>query len=138
MTIDATPDEPGGGPDDPDYTDPLTPEDILAKANKPEGGDSQASRLVTLANGHYRLLRGEDSRPYATERNGPAIVYALRGREALRKRLAGLFFDTYGSTPGGTALTDALCVLEGLADRTEPEPVGLRVAPAGETTVGLA
>jgi excisionase family DNA binding protein len=137
MTIDATPDEPGGGPDDPDFTDPLTPEDILAKANKPESGDSQASRLVTRANGHYRLLRGEDSRPYATERNGPAIVYALRGREALRKRLAGLFFDTYGTTPGGTALTDALCVLEGLADRTEPEPVGLRLAPAGETTVVL-
>jgi hypothetical protein len=137
MTTDATPDEPGRGPDDPDFVDPLTPEDILAKATKPDGSDSQASRLVTLANSHYRLLRGEDGRPYATERQGPAMVYGLRGRDALRKRLAGLYFDTYGSTPGGSALTDALCVLEGMADRTDPEPVGLRVAAAGEGTVAL-
>jgi hypothetical protein len=137
MTTDAMPDEPGRGPDDPDFVDPLTPDDILAKATKPEGSDSQASRLVTLANSHYRLLRGDDGRPYATERQGPAIAYGLRGRDALRKRLAGLYFDTYGSTPGGSALTDALCVLEGMADRTDPEPVGLRVAAAGEGTVAL-
>jgi len=135
---DPTPDEFGRGPDDPDLDDPLTPEDILARANrKAEGGDSHASRLVTLANTHYRLLRGDDGRPYATERQGPAVAYGLRGREALRKRLAGLFFDTYGSTPGGSALTDALTVLEGMADRTDPEPVGLRVASAGERTMVL-
>ena len=85
MTPDATPDEPGRGPDDPDFVDPLTPDDILAKATKPDGSDSQASRLVTLANSHYRLLRGDDGRPYATERQGPAIAYGLRGRDALRK-----------------------------------------------------
>jgi hypothetical protein len=137
MTTDPMPDEPGRGPDDPDFVDPLTPEDILAKAHKPEGSDSQASRLVNLANSHYRLLRGDDGRPYATERQGPAIAYGLRGREALRKRLAGLYFDTHGSTPGGSALTDALCVLEGMPDRTDPEPVDLRVASAGEGTVAL-
>ncbi|HZM38678.1 MAG TPA: hypothetical protein VFB94_06170 [Acidimicrobiales bacterium] len=135
---DAMPDEPGGGPDDPDLTDPLTAEDILARAGgKTEAGDSQASRLVTLANSRYRLLRGDDGRPYATERQGPAVVYGLRGRDALRKRLAGLFFDTYGSTPGGAALTDALTVIEGMADRAEPEPVGLRVAAAGGNAVVL-
>ena len=135
---DAMPDEPGHGPDDPDFDDPLTPEDILARAaSKTEGSDSQASRLVALANARYRLLRGDDGRPYATERAGPAVVYGLRGREALRKRLAGQFFDTYASTPGGSALTDALTVLEGMADRADPEPVGLRVAPAGEGTVAL-
>src|SRR5262245_19931927 len=128
---DAMPDEPGGGPDDPDFTDPLTADDILARAgSKPDSGDSQASRLVTLANSRYRVLRGDDGRPYATERQGPAIVYGLRGRDALRKRLAGLFFDTYGSTPAGSALTDALTVIEGLADRADHEPVGLRVATA--------
>jgi hypothetical protein len=135
---DAMPDEPGGGPDDPDFTDPLTAEDILARAGgKTEGGDSQASRLVTLANSRYRLLLGDDGRPYATEHQGPAVVYGLRGRDALRKRLAGLFFDTYGSTPGGAALTDALTVIEGMADRAEPEPVGLRVAAAVGNAVVL-
>ena len=29
---DAMPDEPGGGPDDPDFVDPLTAEDIIARA----------------------------------------------------------------------------------------------------------
>jgi hypothetical protein len=134
---DAMPDEPGGGPDDPDFTDPLTADDILARAGgKSDGGDSQASRLVTLANSRYRLLRGEDGRPYATERQGPAVAYGLRGRDALRKRLAGVFFDMYGSTPAGAALTDALTVIEGLADRADPEPVGLRVA-AGDNAVVL-
>ncbi len=137
MTTDPMPDEPGRGPDDPDFVDPLTPQDILARSGKSEGGDSQASRLVTLANTHYRLLRGDDGRPYATERHGPAVAYPLRGREALRKRLAGLYFDTAGVAPSGSSLTDALCVLEGMADRAEPEPVALRVAPAGEGTVAL-
>jgi hypothetical protein len=136
---DPTPDpDPGHGPDDPDLDDPLTPDDILARAaGKPEGSDSQASRLVALANARYRLLRGDDGRPYATERNGPAVVYGLRGRDALRKRLAGAYFDTYGATPGGSALTDALTVLEGMADRTDPEPVRVRVAVAGDRTVAL-
>ena len=136
---DPTPDpEPGHGPDDPDYDDPLTPDDILERAaGKPEGSDSQASRLVALANARYRLLRGEDGRPYATERNGPAIVYGLRGRDGLRKRLANAYFDTYRATPGGSGLTDATTVLEGMADRADPEPVGLRVAGVGDRSVAL-
>jgi hypothetical protein len=139
MTDDPTPEqEPGRGPDDPDLVDPLTPDDILARAaGKVEGSDSQASRLVALASARYRLLRGDDGRPYATERNGPAVVYGLRGRDALRKRLAGAYLDTYAATPGGSALTDALTVLEGMADRTEPEPVGLRVAAVDDRAVAL-
>lgn len=137
----ATPDpEHNPGPDDPDYSDPLTADDILARAGatpRAHGSNSQASRLVALATERYRLLRGDDSKPYATERNGPAIAHTLRGRDALRTRLAHLYYDIHGSTPGGSALTDALTVLEGQAERTDPEPVGLRVAPAGESTIAL-
>jgi hypothetical protein len=92
---------------------------------------------VALANDRYRLLRGDDGRPYATLRTGPAVAYSLRGREALRKRLAGLYFATHGAAPGGSALTDALTVLEGQAEAADPEPVALRVAPAGERIVVL-
>jgi hypothetical protein len=132
--------EPGKGPDGPDYNDPLTPDDILSRAGGGAGGrasDSQASRLVALAHQHYRLLRGEDGRPYARPHDGPAVAYNLRGRDALRTRLAGLYYDTYSASPAGSALTDALTVLEGQVERTEPEPVALRVAPAGERRVVL-
>ena len=102
---DATPEpEPGRGPDDPDYTDPLTADDILARAGATSdgrGGDSQASRLVALATERYRLLRGDDAKPYATERTGPAIAHNLRGRDALRTRLAQQYYDVYRATPGG-------------------------------------
>jgi hypothetical protein len=139
---DPTP-EPGHGPDDPDYTDPLTADDILARAGadqdggKPAGGDTQASRLVALANRRYRVLRGEDGRLYATELDGPALAYNLRGRDALRTRLARLYYDTHGQTPNGGALSDALTVLEGQAERTDPTPVALRVAAAAGSRVVL-
>jgi hypothetical protein len=137
----ATPEpEPGKGPDDPDYDDPLTADDILARSGAGADGrvsDSQASRLVALAHHGYRLLRGDDGRPYATPHDGPALALNLRGRDALRTRLAGQYYDKYTSSPAGSALTDALTVLEGQAERNDPEPVALRVAPAGERAVVL-
>lgn len=127
----------GPGPDEPDLDDPLTADDILARANQPSAGTSQASRLVHLANDRYRFVRGEDGRSYATPREGPALAVPLRGRDALRKHLAGAFFATYGTVPGGSSLSDALTVIEGQAERADTEHVGLRVAPAGERTVAL-
>ena len=134
---DPTPDpDPGHGPDDPDLDDPLTADDILARAAVPvdgrSGGDSQATRLVTLAQSRYRLVRGHDGRIYATSPGGPAVAYTLRGKDGLRTRLARDFFETYGQTASGTALADALCVLEGQAERAVPELVALRVASAAD------
>ncbi|MGH9209879.1 MAG: ATP-binding protein [Acidimicrobiales bacterium] len=136
----------GQGPDDPDRTDPLTVDQILAAAGAGQAldrlpaSDSQASRLVALTQFHFQLVKGTDGRPYATALDGPAIAYNLRGRDALRTRLARLYFDTYTQAPSGTALTDALAVLEGLTDRTDPTPVGLRVAraPDGPVVVDFA
>ena len=65
------------------------------------------------------------------------LAHNLRGRDALRTRLAGQYYDKYTASPAGSALTDALTVLEGQAERNDPEPVALRVAPAGERTVVL-
>ena len=138
--------ESGYGPDDPDLEDPLTADDILARAGaahavdgRSGGNDSQATRLVGLALSRYRLIRGEDGRVYATGLDGPAIAYTLRGREGLRTRLARTFYDATGQAASGTALSDALCVLEGHAERAAPEPVALRVAatPAGGLVLDL-
>lgn len=130
--------DPGLDPDEPDLTDPLTADDIITRADRRDGGgNSQSSRLVRLANERYRFLRGEDGRTYATLRDGPSIAISLRGRDALRKHLAGVFYATQGVVPGGSALNDALTVLEGQADDAAPEQVGLRVALAGPHAVAL-
>lgn len=142
----AGPDEPNpnpnsdpDGPDDSD--DPLTVDHILAAAGANDAlaalpdKDSQASRLVALAHMHYRLVAGDDGRPYATPLAGPAIAHNLRGRAGLRAQLADLYYRTYQQAPGGTGLTDALAVLEAQAEHTDPEPVGLRVARAGEQSI---
>lgn len=143
MSRHRTPD-PGHGIDDPDLEDPLTADDIVNHPVRPDdlpgrqgGGDSQATRLVALASGHFRLLRGEDGRAYATAHDGPAVAFGLRGRDGLRTRLARLYYSSFGQTPGGAALTDALTVLQGQADMADPEPVALRVAPVGGQAVAL-
>jgi hypothetical protein len=143
MSRDRTP-EPGHGIDDPDLEDPLTADDIVNHAGRsgdlPDrraGGDSQATRLVALASGHFRLLRGEDGRAYATAHDGPAVAFGLRGRDGLRTRLARLYYASFGQTPGGAALTDALTVLQGQAEMADPEPVALRVAAVGGQAVAL-
>jgi hypothetical protein len=143
MTDETQPD-PVPGPDDPDLDDPLTaddivkhPQDIRPSGIGRSGGDSQATRLVALAHAHFRLIRGEDGRPYATEHGGPAIAYGLRGRDGLRGRLAELYADVYQQTPSGAALGDALVVLESRAGRKDPEPVALRVGSMVPSSVAV-
>jgi hypothetical protein len=136
-------------PNDPDRPDdhdsePLTVEKILEAAGAADAltqlpttaaGDSQASKLVALALARFQLVNGADGRPYATQLEGPAIAHPLRGRAGLRSRLADLYYDTHQQAPSGAALTDALAVLEARAERTDPVPVALRVAAAGERSI---
>jgi hypothetical protein len=137
--------EPGHGPDDPDLEDPLTAEDIVSHPQAPRppadsrsGGDSQATRLVSLAHGHFRLLQGDDGRPYATAHDGPALAFPLRGAKGgLRNRLARLYFATHHQAAGGAALSDALAILEGEAEDLDPEPVALRVTATGAHSIAL-
>jgi hypothetical protein len=97
---------------------------------------SAASRLVTLARDRYDLVTSEDGRPYAVAKDGPNLALPLRGRAGLRQRIARLFTDTTGGeVPSQSALADALTVLEGVADATDPVPVHLRVGSAGDTIV---
>jgi hypothetical protein len=114
-------------------------EDKGAAGREPRGDSSQASRLVALAVGTYNLVQGEDGRCYAVDRDGPNIALPLRGRDGLRQRLARAFYASTGVAAGGSALADALTVIEGMAADSPTVPVGLRVArrPSGSVVLDL-
>lgn len=111
-------------PDVPTDTVPSTPD-----AGASGGRDSQASRLVALALDLFRFVQGTDGRPYAVPAGGPNVAVPLRGDKGLRQRLAKEFYARTSTTPGGTALADALTVIEGRASDEPEVPIWLRVAP---------
>ncbi|MGB8940646.1 MAG: ATP-binding protein [Streptomyces sp.] len=101
---------------------------------------SAASRLVVLAREGYRFVMSTDGRPYAVALDGPNLALPLRGRAGLRQRLARRYADTYeGEVASQSALADAMTVLEGMAEETDPVPVELRVGrePTGGIVVDL-
>jgi hypothetical protein len=140
---DPTPDhEPGRGPDDPDLDDPLTADDIISHPQVPGearagGNETQAAKLLSLALAQFQLLQGDDGRLYAAPHDGPALACNLRGRDGLRGRLADLYYDLTGQIPSGTALTDAMALIEVRAARSERAPVSLRVAATGPASIAL-
>lgn len=95
-----------------------------------------AERLVRLAEKTFRLGVSEEGEPFAVVRDGANIAISLRGSaDALRGRLARDFRREYGTTPSGSALSDALTVLAGEAQDCAPERVALRVALDGGRVV---
>ncbi|GAA3478474.1 ATP-binding protein [Streptomyces yanii] len=99
-----------------------------------------AARIVTMAREQYRFVMSTDGRPYAVAVNGPNIALPLRGKAGVRQRLARQFADAYpGEVASQSALADAMTVLEGMAEDTDPVPVNLRVGrdPAGAIVVDL-
>jgi hypothetical protein len=132
-------------PADGDTTKAPSPESTDGKAKPGKAGtdsradSSQASRLVALAIGRYNLVQGQDGRVYAVDRDGPNIALPLRGRDGLRQRLARAYYQATGVAAGGSALADALTVIEGMATDAPTERVGLRVArrPTGTIVVDL-
>ncbi|MGW1552834.1 ATP-binding protein [Streptomyces sp. NPDC002346] len=101
---------------------------------------SAAVRLVALARERYTFVTSVDGRPYAVATDGPNLALPLRGRAGLRQRLARLYADTFeGDVASQSALADAMTVLEGIAEDSDPVPVHLRVGtdPAGRIVVDL-
>ncbi|WP_254068760.1 ATP-binding protein [Streptomyces sp. TM32] len=99
-----------------------------------------AARIVTMAREQYRFVMSTDGRPYAVAVNGPNIALPLRGKAGVRQRLARQFADAYpGEVASQSALADAMTVLEGMAEDSDPVPVNLRVgrAPDGAIVVDL-
>lgn len=127
---------------------PPPPEDPYADVPPPtepaNGADpdeqprkSVTTKLVELAERHYRVLLGEDGNPYAVQLDGPNVALPLRGRDGLRQRLARLYYLDSGSAAAGASLADALSVLEGAAADEDREPVALRLARHADRSIVL-
>jgi Primase C terminal 1 (PriCT-1) len=105
------------------------------------GKRSQATLLVELVQEQYELWRDASTEAPVAVRRGSAIGRPFRGNaDVLRAELSAAFYDRYGKVPGGTALSDALKALEGLALRAPTASFAIRVAmsPDGAVYVDLA
>jgi len=96
-----------------------------------DGKTSVATRLVQLFKELYDVSLADDGTVFAVPKSGPRLVHPLRGgRLSLRSALARLFFSRTGRAASQQALADALMILEGQGQQTEPQTVHLRVADA--------
>ncbi|GJO02327.1 hypothetical protein NJB18091_37110 [Mycobacterium marinum] len=94
-----------------------------------QGSDSVATQLVKLGRNSYALGITDADQPFAIHQDHPHIALLLRaGKVGLRRELARTYFDLNQAAPSGTALADALGVLESLAAQEQPRRVHLRVA----------
>lgn len=87
-----------------------------------------ATVLVRMVEAEYDLLQSHEGEPYAAPREGPRTALSLRGRGSLRRELAAAYFDETDRAANGSALADALSVLEGKALRTARDTVAVRLA----------
>ncbi|MEU6039763.1 ATP-binding protein [Actinomadura sp. NPDC047616] len=116
---------------------PPPPDEPPPEASGGKGkGPSQAAVLVKIARDRFDLFMSDDGRPYAVAKDGPNIARPLRGKAGLRALLAKIYADEQGgAVPAQSALTDAMTVLEGVAQTAEPRTPHLRVARDGERVV---
>jgi hypothetical protein len=90
--------------------------------------ESAATELIKLAKDRYRFGTMTTGDAYGVPIDGPNIARLLRGgRRSLRSELATVFHEKHGSAAPAQALSDALLVLEGQAQASEPVEVALRV-----------
>ncbi len=90
-----------------------------------------SKQLVDLALTRFSFVRGTDGQPYAVCEDNP-LVRPLRGEDSFRRYLASWQYSETGNVPSQGALADALLVLEGTADDTDPVEVYQRVAPLAQ------
>lgn len=126
----------------------MNDEDRLAAASEQSAADdttaaqsskhepSQSTRLVTLAEGRFRLGRSPEGDVFAVSKVGAPLVRMLRGSGgSLRAALAERYAAEHDAAPSSSSLASALLVLEGRALQCEPEPLALRVAEHGGAIV---
>jgi hypothetical protein len=129
-----------GIPGDPDQENDTTglAKQLLADhgVDGDKKGPSQASLLVALARERYELFMSEDGRPYGVKKDGPTVALPLRGKAGLRSQLARIYTDDNGgAVPSQSALADAMTVLEGVAQTSDPRIPHLRTARHGDSVV---
>lgn len=90
---------------------------------------SVATQLVEIAQEMFAFGVSDLGEPFALPASGPKVVSMLRGsKTSLRALLAREFFARAGKAATQQALADALLVLEGVAQQTDPQTLYLRVA----------
>lgn len=93
------------------------------------GRRSASTVLVELASERHTFGISGAGETFAIPRTGPKVLVMLRGgRTSLRSQLARDYFATEGRAPAQQALADALLVIEGEAQASDPQPLHLRVA----------
>jgi hypothetical protein len=105
--------------------------DFLAKLRgvKPNTKGWTAKRPAHDAQHASLCVRTDKDEPFAVEREGPNLAVMLKGSsDALRAKLARLYQQRTGRTPGAAALADAMNLLAGEALDAEAELVHLRLA----------
>ncbi len=100
-----------------------------------EGQKSTSTQLVEIACREYRFGKSSSGEGFAVPLSGPPIVSTLRGNKSLRSKLARTFFQANKRAATQQALTDALQILDGFSEETEPEELYLRVAEDGQRIV---
>jgi len=94
-----------------------------------EEKDSAATILVKLAMKRYRFGVSDSGETFAVPVDGPHVVQMLRGgKTSLRSELSRMYFKTKRKTAPQAALGDALLVLQGEAEQTDPVTLYQRVA----------
>ncbi len=89
------------------------PRNVPTQANVNK--DAQAKRLLDiLAQAHVEYVHDASGIPYAVLPGNAPRLYPVRAG-LFRSLLAQFYFDRFGTVPGGSALSDARCVMEGLA-----------------------
>ena len=103
-----------------------------------EGDDkpSTAQVILQIARRDYDVGQTREHQPYSVPRNGPRLAQIFRGgKNSFRAALAMRFEQQYGRPPAQNALSEAMLVLEGVADTKPLTDLPMRVARHGGTLV---
>lgn len=108
------------------------------KADDKPASKSAADRVVELALERYEFGCTEGGETFALDAKVGHVVRTLKGgKVSLRAELASLFRVKYHKVPPAQALTDALTVLEGVAQDADEIPVHLRIGAHSDGSVWL-
>lgn len=100
---------------------------------------STAQVVLQIARRDFEIGQTTDHVPYSVPREGPRIAQVFRGgKNSLRSGLAMRFEQQLGRPPSQNALSEAMLVLEGIADTRPTVKLPLRVARSnGELVLDL-
>jgi hypothetical protein len=109
--------------------------DSLVREHRAESGPADTGKpsastlLVELAQSKFTFGLGDQGETFAVPVTGPKVVSMLRGgRTSLRALLAREFYAVTSKAASQSALSDALTIIEGLAQETEETRLYLRAA----------